>query len=106
MSNCYAIYKSNRDSKIGIKLLDRNNVSRRDVSTIGLFLEIDSLKRKAREASLLLTRGIYIYRVLNLIHEMHYHTVDPNYVLRGYSIYVIYFCYLFFCLLVLFSQLN
>lgn len=26
MSNCYAIYKSNRDPKIGIKLLDRNNV--------------------------------------------------------------------------------
>lgn len=58
MNNCYAICNGNRDSKIGVELLDGNNVSWRDVSSTGLFLEINSSKR-SREALLLLTGFIY-----------------------------------------------
>jgi len=49
MNNRYAIYNDNRDSKIGIELLDRNNVSWRDMSSTGLFFEIN-FSKKNRDA--------------------------------------------------------
>lgn len=62
MNNCYPINSGNRDSKIGIELLDRNNVSRKDVSSAGLLLENKFLETEPSNLVIAL-RG-FIYGVL------------------------------------------
>lgn len=72
MNNRYPIYNGNRlaTRKLAFELLDRNNVSRKDVSSTGLLLENKFLETEPGVALLLHLTG-FIYEVI--IHETRYY---------------------------------